>query len=451
MVTSEVATKGMGTGRSVAFLALLLCGALLAACGGGGSSNKSSSGLSSAGPAGSAAAGAATGSPIKVGVITDISAGPYVVTGASLRVATDMVFNQANANGGINGHKLEPVFVDAKGDPALALSLAQQLVQQDHVDVLLGAAGSPECLGVQGLAPKLQIVYLAANGCANEQFSEKSCNKYSFRIDPVGKQLNDPAAQYLIKTFGKRWAIMYTDYAFGQSEAVSYQAALEKNGGTVVTKIPVPQGETNVAPYITKIPTDGSVDGVIVRGEPSGLAHDIAGIQQFGINKKLPVAGVGTKEQFGGVYPDAVNGSIGSPSVYLSNPIPGNKDSQAFDAAFKDQLSKEGAQLGEAFGGVANAVPGQNGYAAYIAVTSLKRAMINAKFTGKGDTEKLISALETLNVPQGPDSPTGAIIMSKSDHQGKTAAFLFKVNGQTDEIIQAITADQIAPIGNCQV
>jgi branched-chain amino acid transport system substrate-binding protein len=444
MVANGV-TRSWTAGRGAVLTLLVLCGVLFGACGGGGSSSKSNAASSATG-----AAGPATGSSIKVGVITDISAGPYVVTGASLRVATDMVFDQANANGGVNGHKLEAVYVDAKGDPALALTLAQQLVQQDHVDVLLGAAGSPECLGVQGLAPKLQIVYMAANGCANEQFAAQSCNKYSFRIDPVGKQLDEPAAQYLIKTFGKRWAIMYTDYAFGQSEEAAYKAALEKFGGSEVVKIPVPQNETNVSPYITKIPTDGSVDGVLVRGEPSGLAHDIAGIQQFGINKKLPIAGTGTKEQFGGTYPDAVNGAIGTPTVYMSNPVPGNKDTETFEAAFKGQVGKEGAQLGEAFGGTAKAVPGQNGYAAYIAVTSLKRGMINAKFSGKQDTEKLIAALETLNIPQGPESPTGPIIMNKSDHQARTTAYIAKVNGQTDEIIQTIPADQIAPIGNCQ-
>jgi ABC-type branched-subunit amino acid transport system substrate-binding protein len=444
MVASEV-TRRRGAGRGMVLTLLVLCGILFGACGGGGASNKSSATSSAAG-----ATGPATGSSIKIGVITDIAGGPYVVTGASTRIATDMVVDDVNAHGGINGHKLEASFVDAKGDPALALTLATQLVQQDHVDVLIGGAGSPECLGIQGLAPKLGIVYLATNGCANEQFAAQSCNKYSFRIDPVGKQLVEPATDYLLKTYGKRWAIMYTDYAYGQSQEQAYQAAIEKSGGTIPVKIPVPQGEANVTPYVTKIPLDGSVDGVVLAAEPGGLAHDVAAIQQFAVSKKLPVAGVGTIEQFGGVYPDAVNGAIGNPTVHTSNPLPDNKDDQAFEAAWRTQLGKEG-QLAEVFGGVSKGAPGQNGYAAYIALTSLKHAMIDAKFTGKGDTTKLISALESLNIPQGPDAPDGSIVMSKSDHQGRTTGFVFKINGQKDEIISTIPTDKIPPIGTCQV
>src|SRR5207248_7896852 len=124
-----------------------------------------------------------------------------------------------------------------------------------------------------------------------------------------------------------------------------------------------------------------------------------------------------------------------------------NKDSAAFEQAFKDQLAKEPSQLAEAFGGLAKAVPGQNGYASYIAVTSLKRAMIDAKFTGKNDTQKLITALENLNIPQGPDAPDGPIVMNKTDHQGKTTAFLFKIDGQTDKVIQAIAPDKMPSVG----
>ena len=51
---------------------------------------------------------------------------------------------------------LEVVYVDPKGDASQALQLATQLAQQDNVDVLSGGIFSPECLGVQGLAAKLQ-------------------------------------------------------------------------------------------------------------------------------------------------------------------------------------------------------------------------------------------------------------------------------------------------------
>src|SRR5436853_1239691 len=84
-----------------------------------------------------AAPAAPTGSPIKIGVLDDIT-GVGAIEGALLRVSTDLVVEQTNATGGINGHPLQVIYVDPKGDATQALQLGTQLVQQDDVDVLAG-------------------------------------------------------------------------------------------------------------------------------------------------------------------------------------------------------------------------------------------------------------------------------------------------------------------------
>ena len=78
--------------------------------------------------------------------------GVGAIEGALMRISTDLVVQRTNASGGINGHPLQVVYVDPKGDATQALDLAPQLAQQDNVDVLAGGIFSPECLGVQGLA-----------------------------------------------------------------------------------------------------------------------------------------------------------------------------------------------------------------------------------------------------------------------------------------------------------
>ena len=139
-----------------------------------------------------AGAAAPTGSPIKVGVMDDIT-GVGAIEGALMRISTELVVQRTNESGGINGHPLQVTYVDPKGDANNALQLATQLAQQDNVDVLAGGLFSPECLGVQSLASKLQIVYLPLNGCATDQLSAKSCDKYTFRVYPAGRQTSDPS------------------------------------------------------------------------------------------------------------------------------------------------------------------------------------------------------------------------------------------------------------------
>src|SRR3984893_18255206 len=109
----------------------------------------------SAAPKPSAAVAGST-SPIKVGVMDDVT-GVGAIEGALMRISTDLVVQRTNASGGINGHPLEVTYVDPKGDATQAINLATQLAQQDNVDVLAGGLFSPECIGVSGLAAQLPM------------------------------------------------------------------------------------------------------------------------------------------------------------------------------------------------------------------------------------------------------------------------------------------------------
>ena len=78
-------------------------------------------------------------------------------------------------------------------------------------------------------------------------------------------------------------------------------------------------------------------------------------------------------------------------------------------------------------------------------------AMRKANFTGKSDTDKLVSAFETLTVKQGPDFPDGDLIMNKDDHQGRVTYYMLKINGQKEEVVQTFPADQLPLIGACKI
>jgi branched-chain amino acid transport system substrate-binding protein len=393
--------------------------------------------------------GVPLGAPIKIGVLDDIT-GVGAIEGALMRISTELAVQRANAGGGVNGHPIQIVYADPKGDANQAQQLAQQLAQQDNVDALAGGIFSPECLGVQSLASKLQIVYVPLNGCATDALTSKSCDKYTFRVYPAGRQTTDTAVSYEVKTFGPKWAIIYPDYALGQSDLATSEAALQKNGGEYVAKIPIPLGEANVTPYVTKVPTDGSVTVLNVRSTGSDLARVMSVIQQFGINQKVAIVTALGKESFAGVYPEALNGAIIT-GTRPSDGLPGNADDQKY---MDDWLAvaKKNADLLGPLGGVEHATPGNNnGYNAYMSMTALILAMRTANFTGKADTEKLVTAFETLTVPQGPDFPSGSLIMNKDDHQGRTTYYLLKINGQKEEVVQTFPADQLPTIGDCKI
>lgn len=111
----------------------------LAACSTSSSSSGGTSAASSAGTAASSSAAgtSVSGDPIKVGTIITAS-GSY--GDAVWRQIGPIWQNWTNAHGGINGHPVQLFVEDDQSNPALGLSQAKELVQQDHVIAFIGAS-----------------------------------------------------------------------------------------------------------------------------------------------------------------------------------------------------------------------------------------------------------------------------------------------------------------------
>jgi Periplasmic binding protein len=226
---------------------------------------------------------------------------------------------------------------------------------------------------------------------------------------------------------------------------------LDANGAELPVQVAVPLGEANVTPYVTRIPTDGSIQVLQVSETGTDLARVMSVIQQFGINQKMTiVTGLG-KESFAGVYPEALNGALLT-GTRPSDGLSGNADDAKYMQDWLAIAKGQDADFLGPLGGADHATPGNNnGYNAYMSMMALVLAMRNANFTGKADTDKLIGAFETLTVKQGPDFPDGDLIMNKDDHQGRTTYYLLKINGQKEEVVQTFPADQLPLVGDCKI
>ena len=63
----------------------------------------------------------------------------------------------------------------------------------------------------------------------------------------------------------------------------------------------------------------------------------------------------------------------------------------------------------------------------YEAMNALKIGMEKSKFRGREDTDKLIAALEGLEMKEGDDFPQGDKALRKEDHQAFLRQFIFKM------------------------
>lgn len=206
--------------------------------------------LSSTGCAGAAlsgSSGADTGAPLKIGVIVPLT-GPIGQAGTALRHGFELGVAKVNDAGGIGGKKVEYVVVDDAGDPANSTQLARRLVQQDKVSVLFGTITGDTAEAVGKVSDDNKIPFLTAILGDPEQ-----CRPYQWGFGESTRQLLTPMLPQLLQKYGKRVAVVGSDYNYPRLYAGLAKELTQAGGGTVVAEEYSPIGQTDWQPVIARL------------------------------------------------------------------------------------------------------------------------------------------------------------------------------------------------------
>jgi branched-chain amino acid transport system substrate-binding protein len=68
--------------------------------------------------------------------------------------------------------------------------------------------------------------------------------------------------------------------------------------------------------------------------------------------------------------------------------------------------------------------------------------MEKSKFRGREDTDKLIAALEGLEMKEGDDFPQGDKTLRKEDHQAFLRQFIFTIKDGGFKIVEVVDKDK---------
>ena len=131
---------------------------------------------------------------IKVGAILAVTGGASFLGGPEARTL-EMLVDDVNAKGGINGNKIELIIKDSGANPEKAISFAKQLIEEEKVLAILGPSTSGETMKIKSIAEdgKTPLVSCAAaevivNPVAKYVF--KTPQKDSFVIQHIYGEMN---------------------------------------------------------------------------------------------------------------------------------------------------------------------------------------------------------------------------------------------------------------------
>jgi ABC-type branched-subunit amino acid transport system substrate-binding protein len=193
-----------------------------------------------------------------------------------------MVIGDINAKGGLLGRKLELYLEDSATDDAVAAAKASKLVEQDHVDVILGGIYSSTRLAIKNSAVvRGRTLYIYP-----EQYEGQESDPLIFCTGPVPAQQVDPFIPWLMKQTGaKKFYLPSADYIWPRVMNRKVRDVVMANGGTIAGEEYYPLDHTDYHATVERIIASGAevVFNTIV---PPGVGPFFAQLHDSGFTRR---------------------------------------------------------------------------------------------------------------------------------------------------------------------
>jgi branched-chain amino acid transport system substrate-binding protein len=219
-------------------------------------------------------AAGATDDPVRIGCPYPLSGNAASAgnsTKTAIEVAVDIINNPhpelgnltlAAAAGlpGLGGRKVETVFADHQGNPAVAQSVTLRLMTQDHVVALAGAYQSSCTLTASAAAERYGIPFMAPESAATN-LTERGF-KWFFRASPTATGLAAVYSDFLVELKGKgtkvdQVAIVNENTEFGSSTGDAIIKALNAKNLKTDLRIPYNANSSDVSSQVLQLKNVG--------------------------------------------------------------------------------------------------------------------------------------------------------------------------------------------------
>ncbi|PNY81583.1 ABC transporter substrate-binding protein [Deinococcus koreensis] len=229
---------------------------------------------------------------IRVGVLTDLSgvyselAGQGSVKAAQMAAEDFMKANKAYAG------KVTVTGVDHQNKADVAGNKAAEMIDRQGVDMLVDMPTSSAALAATEVARQKKVIAMVVTGATTALTNEK-CNRYTFHYAYDNFMLANGTGTAVTKRGGNSWYIIYPNYAFGQDLNRQMMAAVQENGGKMVTNSDAtPFPNTDFSSYLLKAQSlKPKIFGTMQAG--NDLVNVVKQYNEFGLKKQGIGLGIG--------------------------------------------------------------------------------------------------------------------------------------------------------------
>jgi len=324
----------------------------------------------------------AQGGPIKIGVVLPYT-GVYAVLGESITQAMELVF--ARENWTVAGRKLEMIKEDDEMKPPVGIRKTEKLIDSDRVDILTGPVHSGILMGMRDKVHNSKTILIVSNAGA-DAISRGRCSKWIFRTSFSNWQPCQPMGGWVAKNVAKEVFQIAPNYQAGKDMMAAFRETFLPAGGKVIAEDYPKLGETDYAPYLTKIKQSGA-KAVFAFFSGSDAVNFVKQYDQFGLKGAVKLTGAGFLTE-PDVLPAQGKSALGVLTGHFYTPVLDNPVNKRF---VKDFKARYGNKTPDGF-----AVQGYD--TAEVIIRALKATNGNTQ-----DKDKLVAAIAKVEF----DSPRG--------------------------------------------
>ena len=354
---------------------------------------------------------AAQTEPLRLGFLT-IRSGPLAAGGRQMEEGINLFLKERNFT--LSGRKVELIIADTGGQPALAKTKTQELVERDKVHVIIGPLATFEALAIDDYIMNAKVPLITPTSAAQVDLAQQKKSDYVIHAAGTAAQPTHVPADYAAKKLGfKRIATIADDFTYGHEGTAGFQRVFEDNGGKIVQKLWSPLNAPEYGTYVGQLKTN--VDAIY-----AGFAgtNGLRFLRQYSEYRlKMPVFGNPTCVDEG-VLKNMGDEAIGVYSASWYSAGIDSPDNKKFVAAIQAEYK---------------VTPGFYTAGTYTAGLFLEDAMknIQGKFEDKA---AFLKALRSVRLTQGPMGPI------RLDEYGKPVLNMYirKVERKDGQLVNTI-------------
>ncbi len=190
----------------------------------------------------------------------------------------------------IAGRKVELFIADTGGNPAGAKTKAQELVEHDKVDVIIGPLATFEALAIDDYIKQSHVPLITPTSAAQNDLAQKKSNDYVIHAVGTAAQPMHVLGEYAARKLGiKRVATIADDFTYGHEGEAGFQHAFEDNGGKVVQKLWSPLNAIEYGSFVGQIKPD--VDAVYAGFAGVNGMRFLRQFNEYGLKSHIAVLG----------------------------------------------------------------------------------------------------------------------------------------------------------------